>query len=254
MSNLGSFFEEIFLEKQEFSRRKLEEYIAEPGETQIHEFRKSVRRLESAYLIFPKSYKKKKLDRLVSSYKSLFQKSNIIRDYDIIYNKLLEFGLKENSEPLKFIQKQRSKNLKTALKFAKKISNLKISKIKKSNPEKFEKKYDKTISQLISKIQEFIPIVASDESKVDELHSMRKTAKKLRYILEIKSNSHYQRFIGNMKAFQERLGKIHDCDMTICFLKKYKKKFSELEPLIVKEQEFRTQIYQQLAKTLSEKK
>ena len=253
MNLKDNFFQKIFQEKQANSKKKLNDYLKEQGEDQIHDLRTSIRRLEAIYLIFPKSWKRKKTDNFVSSYQSLFRKNSLVRDWDVIRRRLLKNGLEENSDIINYLVKQKSKKLKNILKNAKKLKKLKISRIKKTSNKKLNKKYEKIIFSLVTKIQENIPIVVSDESKIKELHSMRKTAKKLRYVLEIDPNESFKGILDKMKLFQELLGKIHDCDITINFLQKHSKKNPNLKSVILEEQKTRSQIYQKLVNSLSEK-
>lgn len=251
MNNVDNVFQKIFQEKQHDSRKRLEDYLNEQGEKQIHDLRTSIRRLEATYLIFPNSFKRKKTDNFVSAYKSLFRKNSTLRDLDVIIKKFLENGLPEESDSIKYLIRQKKKKIKEILKEAKNVSKLKIPQIKNGNSEKIIPKYEITISSFMQKIQDYIPVVISDESKIDELHLMRKTAKKLRYILEIEPNDSYRHLINSIKSFQKILGNIHDCDITINFLKKYSKKFPELKSLILKEEEIRNQIYKKLSDSLS---
>lgn len=253
MSPEDNFFQKIFQEKQVISKKRLDNYLKVQGENQIHDLRTSIRRLEATYLIIPNSCKKKKTNDFVSSYKSLFRKNSSVRDLDVILGKLLKNGLEEDSDIIKYLDTQKNKKLRNILKDAKKLTKLKVSSIKKTSNKKMIKKYEKIIFSLITKIQYNLPIVTSDESKIKELHSMRKTAKKLRYVLEIDPNDSYRSILEKIKSFQEFLGKIHDCDITINFLEKQSKKIPNLEPIILKEQKIRSQIYQNLANSLSEK-
>ena len=251
MNNIDNVFQKIFQEKQHDSKKRLGDYLNEQGEKQIHDLRTSIRRLEATYLIFPNSFKRKKMDDFVSTYKSLFRKNSKLRDFDVIITKLLNNGLTEESDPIKHLIRQKEKRIKETLKEAKNASKLKIPQIKNGNSEKIIPKYERTISSLMQKIQDYIPVVASDKSKIDELHFMRKTAKKLRYILEIEPSDSYRHLINSMKLLQKILGNIHDCDMIINFLKKYSRKFPELKSLIPKEEEIRNQIYKKLSDSLS---
>lgn len=253
MSDIITPFNQIFQEKQTVSKTRLDDFIKEQGEKQIHDLRTSIRRLEATYFILPNSCKRKKTDNFVSSYKSLFKKNSSIRDYDVINLKLLKHGLPKESNILKYIDKQKEKKVKNVLKSAQKISKLKHSSLKKIDSDKFFPKYEKIILSLITKIQNSIPVVVSDESKVNELHSMRKTAKKLRYVLEIDLSGSYQHVIDSMKLFQDLLGEIHDSDITIEFLKKYSKKFPEFKKLIMSEQKIRSETYRKLSSSLSVK-
>ncbi|MGD2106571.1 MAG: CHAD domain-containing protein [Nitrosopumilaceae archaeon] len=253
MSNQDNVFQNIFHDKQIQSKKRLDEFLKEPGEKQIHDLRTAIRRLEAVYFILPNSCKRKKTDNFVSSYKSVFKKNSSIRDADVIIKKLLENGIPENDEIIKSIVKQKEKKLRKIIKNAKKISELKFSKPKKIGIEKITQKYEKKVYYLVKKIQKDIPIVISDESKIKELHSMRKTAKKLRYILEVEPNDSYRHLIDNMKSLQELLGMVHDCDITIDFLKIHSKKESRLSTLLEKAKEIRSEIYNKLSVSLSSK-
>ena len=252
MSMKNEFFQNIFHEKQVQSKKQLDDFLKEPGEKQIHDLRTSIRRLQALYIIFPNSCKRKKTDYFVSSYNLLFKKNSSIRDLDVIFEKLLQYNLPKDSEIMQNIVKQKNKKLKKILKDAKKLSDLKSSKPKKIDNKKITQKHDKLIFSLLTKIENCLPIVLSDESKMKELHSMRKNAKKLRYILEIDPDKKYQHMVDNMKSFQTLLGIIHDCDITINFLKKYSKKGrSELIPLVIEEQKIRSETYRKLSDSLS---
>ena len=253
MSPEQNIFLKLFEDKKRSCKKRLYDYIQNPNKENIHNLRTSIRRLESLYLIIPKSYKTKKTEKFISSYKSVFKKNSIVRDLDIIYDKLLNTGIREDSEIISLIINQRKKKLKTALKYADKLSGLKDSTIKNPPQEKIKKKYEKIVYSLIDKIQNFIPVVVSDESRIDELHSMRKTAKKLRYVLETDTNDSYLHVIDNMKTFQKLLGEIHDCDVTLDFLK-YSKKFPEISSLPEKIQKTRSGIYHQLSNSLRDTK
>ena len=253
MSDTNNVFQNIFHDKQIQSKNSLDEFLAESGEKQTHNLRTSFRRLEAVYSILPNSCKGKKTDNFVSSYKSLFKKNSFIRDSDVILKKLLDNGFNENSEIVKHVIEQKNTKLKKIRKEAKKISRLKIADLKNTKSEKINQKYEKQIFLLITKIQESISIVISDESKIKELHSMRKTAKKLRYIFEVDPTRSYQHVIENMKSFQELLGQIHDFDITVDFLNKHSKKDLELTTLINQEKKIRSEIYKKLASSLSAK-
>lgn len=243
-------FPQIFREKQEKSKKRLEEFLKNSGEKQIHDLRTSIRRMEAAYLVFPNSFKNKKTNNFVYAYKSFFKKISILRDFDVIADNLLKNGLTENSELIKYIVEKREKKIKNLLKKAKKLSRLKITSIRNGNHSKIAPKYEKIIFSNVQKIQDFLPIISSDESKIKELHMMRKTAKKLRYLLEIEPEENYSHLVSNMKHFQEILGDIHDYDITIDFLRKNSKKFSESLDIIKKQEEIRSITYQNLASLL----
>lgn len=254
MIYVDNIFLKLFEEKQDKSKKRLEEYIQKQETKQIHDLRTSIRRLEATYLIFPKSCKTKKTDKFVACYKRLFKKNSPIRDSDVILGRLLKNGIAKDSGVIQYLKKRKEKRIKVIFKDVKKLSKLNKTKLKEIDYERILTKYEKRIFSLIEEIQNLIPVVVSDESKIAKLHYMRKISKKLRYVLEIDPKNSYQHVIDNMKSFQELLGNIHDCDITLVFLKKQSKKFPELKPLITKEQSLRRQIFRKLSISLSDKK
>ena len=247
-------FLKIFEEKQQKSKTKLNNYIKKQGDEQTHDLRTSIRRLEATYLIIPKSYKTRKSDKFVKSYKKFFQLNSKIRDFDVIIDKFTKCGFTKDSKIIQYLRQQKQKNLKQTVKEAKKLSKIKIVKLESLDSGKILKKYEKKIIFLIDSIQHLMTIVISNESKIAELHSMRKLGKKLRYVFEIDPNNSYQHMIDNMKTFQNLLGSIHDCDICIDFIEKRSKKFPELKPVLIYQKNMRNKIYKQLKINLSDTK
>ncbi|MDE1876173.1 MAG: CHAD domain-containing protein, partial [Thaumarchaeota archaeon] len=65
--------------------QKLEKYIADSNDENIHDIRVSIRRLETSYRILPKNIRKQERIREYVKYaKKLFKINAKIRDYDII--------------------------------------------------------------------------------------------------------------------------------------------------------------------------
>lgn len=247
MNQSVSFFE-TFFKKLAKVNEILDSYQKKPNEENIHDIRTSIRRLESAYSIFPKSSRTKNSDKQMGAFKKFFSINNKIRDYDIILAKLQEYEIDPESYLVLSITKKKFMRLTKALSLAKKLSKLKKPKIKENS--KINSKFDKSLLSLIQEFNEYIPIVVSDESKVDELHAMRKTVKKLRYVLELDPSHSYNRLISQIKQLQQILGYIHDCDIFICYFEK-KSRFSNISKIINFEKRKRNIIYQNLVFALS---
>lgn len=245
MNHPNPFFD-TFFKKLDRVHQVLEQYLEDPSEKNIHDIRTSIRKLESAYSIIPKSRKTKKSDKLIRQFKKFFSQNNIIRDYDIILEKLKESNYDPESKLVLTLTKKKLKKLSKTIGYAEKLSNLKNPKIKAND--KINSKFEKRISTLIEEFQNYIPIVISNESKVKELHAMRKTTKKLRYVLELDPNNSFQNLVSKMKKLQKLLGDIHDCDIFIWY---FEKKKNEIPNLVKFEKTKRSNIYQNLVSTLS---
>ena len=90
-----------------------------------------------------------------------------------------------------------------------------------------QKRYNKLLFELISKIETNFLIVITNTLKIKELHELRKDCKKLKYILEllVKDNNKNKNniamgLIKTLQNIQDILGNIRDYDITIDYLKK----------------------------------
>ncbi|HMK32106.1 MAG TPA: CHAD domain-containing protein [Nitrosopumilaceae archaeon] len=174
---------------EKFTKR-LNDYIVEPSEENIHDIRIAIRRIESAYRILPKKIRKKQeIQDYLSETKMLFKINTEIRDFDIICGKLKRHGTKY-SQLAHSLENKREIELKQAHQLAIKLKNKSLPKIRKKDviESKLIKRFQKVLTELIMEIQQNIPTVISDEKKIEELHKLRKDFKKLRYSIELTSN------------------------------------------------------------------
>jgi len=262
-------------------------YINNPDEKNIHDIRKSIRRAESAYLTLPEEYrKKKKFKEFIDQSKTFFKINSQIRDYDIYLQKIESFKktdngnnkskINENSyfhnnkyniknnDIVSEIQKLRKSKLLNATMVAEQLKNIEYPQIKKNNKKlytKLDNRFKKVATKFTRKIQKNLPIVINDDSKVEELHTLRKDCKKFRYLLELKEKStdkmqdqdndneddDLAKSIIKLEEIQDSLGKIHDCDALLSFFEQFEK-FPETKNIMNKEGENRKNLYEQFVK------
>lgn len=229
---------------------RLEKYLKEPNEENVHNVRTAIRRLESAWKVLPKKIRqKRKVAKFVNSHKKFFKTNSEIRDLDIIQQRISSFPTTE--EIKKFIHEKRMRNMRVAQKQAKLSHKLKFPTLKQEQIplSKLEKRFRKISVKLIENIQALIPIATSNEERIAELHELRKDCKKLRYMLELAPNTESSNFITKLKEMQDLLGSIHDCDITTDFLKKMPPKYGIMKELLKKESELRSQLYEKFVET-----
>ncbi len=234
---------------------RLDEYIKDPTEKNIHDIRTSIRRLEASYIASPKQIRKAKIIEYVEKSKNLFKINSQIRDFDIILEKLTKEGqltIQRLELFEKSIKKNRNKELKDAISVACDLREIDIPNIDKyrnqydpfSFQKKLTKRYTKVVTKFASQIRENIPIIINNSERIEELHQVRKDTKKLRYLLELMLNNRHKidgnvgknnetdknnysneqniwNQIEKLKEIQDMLGNIHDYDITIAFLKQY---------------------------------
>lgn len=201
-------------------------YIKNPNEKHIHDIRTSVRRFNSTFLSLPKKYRTGPI--LLSEYNEIankfFKVNSKIRDYDIIVDILNNYP--QNSQRdliIDSIKKDRQLNLEKARTIAISLkdlgSNKVVDKINITEKE-LQKRYDKVLLNLLSKIEINFPIVITNAIKIEELHQLRKDCKKMRYMLELlpEENKNAMELKNIFEKIQDHLGSIHDFDITINYL------------------------------------
>lgn len=83
-----------------------------------------------------------------------------------------------------------------------------------------QKRYYKMISRLISRIESTFPAVLTNQAKLEELHDLRISCKKLRYLLELlpEDKNNVLKTRKALQKLQDILGTLHDYDFTIEYL------------------------------------
>lgn len=243
-----SFDSHIYLDKSERNiqrvSNKLDDYIKEPNEENIHDIRKAIRRLEASYRSLPsKKVRKRGAIREYAEYsKRLFSINSQIRDFDIISSKLSGVENPTQQDTLESIQgslsKQRKTKLNEAISFALELRKLRVPKLTKKvkiSDKKSKKRFSKVIYKFVTRIEHNLPIVVNNNEKVTELHELRKDCKKLRYLLELlpdnsgkgqrsEADGYLHELIEKLEKVQDMLGVIHDYDTMIAYLNRRKRK------------------------------
>lgn len=214
---------------------KLNDYITNPDEKNIHDIRTSIRRLDACYKTLPKKIQnKKQVKTYVDKSRDLFKINSQIRDFDVITD-LIRKNNPENGNGngvghIKF-ENRRASKLKEAKVVAVGLRKLPVPNVDKSNitAGKLTKRYNKLIGNFGSRIQLALPLVMTDADKVNELHEMRKDCKKLRYLLELvpygkSSDKNVSKLEEELQNMQDLLGAIHDCDAAVAYLKRQTKR------------------------------
>jgi CHAD domain-containing protein len=260
-NRLSDFLEVKFLQNSKRLDKRLKIYLADPSnEKHIHDVRTSLRRLDTFYSLLPKKLRKRNR-KLIEKYKSFFRANSKIRDLDITRKKIavLAKGAPDASKLDLQLQGRRKTELRQALRLAKALGKISSLAIKGIPSSKVEKRFNKIIERLTIRIREILPLVLSDDTKKEELHSLRKNCKKLRYVFEVLPESHIKKFgkkldstIGgkDLKEIQEKLGLIHDSDITMDYLQNSRQGLAKR--LVNKETAERNNLYIEFVKYIKE--
>src|SRR5215469_14984270 len=209
---------------------RLDDYIKDSNENNIHDIRTATRRLDASYISLPKKIRRKtKIRKYVTTSKQLFKVNSQVRDCDIICEKLQKYS----SEPIytKLIgslNRKRKTKLASARKIALSLRDLPVPRVRENEiPAKQLKRFNKVALGLRQRVQLDLPIVVTNANKIEELHELRKTCKKLRYLLElvshqngINNNKEIHALITELEDVQDTLGSIHDSDTMIAYLRR----------------------------------
>lgn len=202
--------------------KRLKAYLAEPeSEKNIHNVRTSLRRLDATFSLLPKKVRKSHHGRF-EKYRQFLKASSKARDCDIIAGRISTIGDLDTAD----LQRKKKVELAKITKLARPLKKLPPMRLANA-PD--DRRIDKVVRKLLEEIAKVLPVVLSDSKKVDELHQLRKNFRKLRYILEMipaEDRKWHMRKAGKtigkdivLKEIQALLGLIHDCDITIDYLR-----------------------------------
>jgi CHAD domain-containing protein len=229
---------------------RVSKYLKNSNAKQIHDVRTSIRRLDATYLILPKKNRTgTSLSDYVLKCKEFFKVNSEIRDLDIIYEKLQKYPSNAHrNRVIEALKASRDATLERAKTIARSLKSTDTTRIidKIGVTEKeLQKRYNKMISRLISRIESTFPAVLTNQAKLEELHDLRISCKKLRYLLELlpgdKNNVLKTR--KTLQKLQDILGTLHDYDFTIEYLSSWGQSSAEIQEIITIEKEERNEKY-----------
>jgi len=205
--------------------KNLRDYLGEPGQGQTHDLRASVRRLDAAIRVLPKSTRKDKgIKRCHERCKDLLRQTSQIRDIDILSGAM---AAKSNDPTvillMNNLREERDEFADNSSKAAWKLFEHPPPKLSKKELPRFVARVETVLKELDSRISGELRISLGEESKIDELHSLRKDCKRLRYTLELfPSATRHEQTIFVLTKWQRVLGGIRDTDVIIDYLSRAK--------------------------------
>jgi CHAD domain-containing protein len=114
-----------------------------------------------------------------------------------------------------------------------------------------QRRHNKVVRRLASKIMSELPIVREDPSKVEELHVVRRDCKQLRYVLEMSEFSRPPKPLVTLRSWQDLLGTIRDHDVMIEYLRGQRKS-AEIQLALNTEVENRNESYRKFVEVSRE--
>jgi CHAD domain-containing protein len=234
---------------------RVSKYLKTPNAKQIHDVRTSIRRLDATYLILPKKNRTgSSLSDYVLKCKEFFKVNSEIRDLDVIYEKLQNYPSNaQSNRVIEALKASRDATLERAKTIARSLKSTDTTRIiyKIGVTEKeLQKRYNKMISRLISRIESNFPAVLTNQAQLEELHDLRISCKKLRYLLELlpEDKNNVLKTRKTLQKLQDILGTLHDYDFTIEYLSSLGQSSTEIQEIITIEKEERNAKYHEFLK------
>src|SRR5438876_10069131 len=169
--------------------KRLNDYLKDPNENNIHDIRTAIRRLDASFGSLPKKERNKNnIHDYITIAKRLFKINSQIRDYDIINTKLEKYSPDTAYTQLtESLKRRRKTKLANAIKIATSLRQLPVPYFTENDivEKKLQRRYNKVVRRLSERIELNFPVVLTNMNKIVELHDMRKDCKKLRYQLEL---------------------------------------------------------------------
>ncbi len=169
--------------------RRVKAYLRDPNAENVHRLRTATRRLQAAVALLPKATRNEnKAQKTMARIKELMKVNASVRDQDIILSKLSMYKQSTTYERLtESLRKSRKSHLEQAKGLALAVQKDPGPRVKPrdlSDPI-LQRRYNKVVRKLASKITSELPLVREDPSKVEQLHVVRRDCKQLRYVLEM---------------------------------------------------------------------
>jgi CHAD domain-containing protein len=205
--------------------KSLREYLGDPGTSQTQNLRASVRRLDAAMRLLPKRTKKEKtVKRCRERCAELLKETSRIRDIDIQQERMLTRSADPTVRVIsENLREERGEYVDRSVRAAWKLFERRPPKLGKKDLPRFGRRVESVLLDLEDEIASELSASLADEANVEDLHSLRKHCKRLRYTLELfRSGENQSQLIPLMRSWQDILGEIRDMDVIIDYLSRAK--------------------------------
>jgi len=220
-SRLGS--PELFLREYESIakdvREALRDYLGDPNEGNAHELRGSLRRLDAALRVLPKGARReaRSLEEYEDRCRKLLRLTSPIRDIDMLTRKLIPQSSDQSIAGIaRKLRTQRKKRVAGSMKAAWKLFETKSPKLDSKMILGLDSQMRRVVADLEGKVAKDLAETLASESRVGELHSLRKRCKRLRYTIELMPPTPGREESAKLlRGWQDSLGAIRDSDVLI---------------------------------------
>lgn len=192
-----------------------------PSEAQIHALRVTVRRIQVMRRLLPKAVRNSQASRQFEvSLKSVSKATSQLRDLDTLLETLEPYRRALPEDVFRRLGNQRSDAAVGAKVASSVLVDVPSPGFGGSEPRgrKLSRHLRRSIKKHSIRASELLSKVVQDETKIAELHGLRKEVKKLRYLCELAVVA--PRDLAVLTKWQGHLGAIHDLDVALDFIRR----------------------------------
>ena len=190
-----------------------------PSPDEVHDLRVAARRIRVTRRLMPRPIRDSQDSKSFTlALKSVLKATSQLRDIDTLTVTLksckgVSPGLLLN------LENQRSDSAARARDTIGALADIQVPELDVTTlrGKRLSRRFKKGVREHSKKASSLLIQVLNDESRVVELHSLRKEVKKLRYLLELADKVPER--LSSLAKWQESLGAIHDLDVAIAYLK-----------------------------------
>jgi|GEM_PF-7028397 len=189
-----------------------------PSPDEIHDLRVTIRRIQIMRRLLPRTIRMSQTSKHYDLVlKSVLKTTSQLRDLDTLVDTLEHQG-NLPADLLVTLQNQRSDAAARAKAATELLSDAPTPELDPSvlGKKQLSRRLGRVLRKRSRVAVDLLNQVVRDESKVEELHSLRKEVKKLRYFMELMDDGEPE--LPILTKWQEALGAVHDFDITVSYL------------------------------------
>ena len=205
--------------------RCLREYLGDPGRAQTRDLRASVRRFEAAVRVLPKrAREEKKMRRCRKRCRALLRATSRLRDVDVLTERFSRYpGDAMVGLVVANLGEERTEFVGDSTRAAWALFEQQPPVLSRRDLRSLGRRFEAVVEELEGDVQRGVRASVEDESRVDELHALRKDCKRLRYTLElVPAGPRASRLVRVLQRWQDALGEIRDLDVALEYLARAK--------------------------------
>ena len=212
-------FVESYAERTKALSKMVAKLPDRPSPDVIHDLRVVTRRVQMIRRVVPRKFRGSEDSKDFDfALRSILTETSQLRDMDTLVETLKSHRRSVPAELLINLENQRSDAAARAREATGLLKVISVPSLDASElrGRRLSRRLSKRVREHSKEALSLLTVVLDDESKVEDLHSLRKEVKKMRYLIELADKAPAR--LSALAKWQERLGDIRDLDVAIAHL------------------------------------